>query len=78
MRDIGDEFCSSSGKGRSCWNTQRLKNDDLVTKLQSSRVGQLLQLELEECSRQGPSSKAIVLYASSPFKQENVIISYGF
>lgn len=39
MRDIGDEFCSSSGKGRSCWNTQRLKNDDLVTELQSSRVG---------------------------------------
>ena len=41
-------------------------------------VGQLLQLELEECSRQGPGSKAIVLSASSPFKQENVIISYGF
>ena len=45
MRDIGDEFCSSSGKGRSCWNTQKLKNDDLVTELQSSRVGQLLELE---------------------------------
>ena len=78
MRDIGDEFCRSLGKGRGCWNTQRLKSDDLVTEIQRSRASWLLQLGLEECSWPGPSSKATVLDASSPFKQEHVTVSYGF